>query len=169
MKKIILTALTVLGVACLAFAQDGEKKAASPKATAEGTIGASKVTVTYSQPSAKGRKIMGGLVPYGQVWRTGANEATVIEFDKAVSVEGSNLAAGKYELFTIPTETEWTVIFQPYAKQWGAYSYKESNDVLRVKVKPAKTDSFVETFTITPGKEDVQLKWENTAVAFKVK
>jgi len=168
MKRIILSLFTILGVASFAFAQEG-KAPASPKATVDGTVGAAKVTITYSQPSAKGRKIMGGLVPFGQVWRTGANEATIIEFDKPVSVEGSSLAAGKYELFTIPTESEWTVIFQKYGKQWGAYSYKESNDVLRVKVKPAKSDSFVETFTIGVGKDQIQLKWENTVVAFVVK
>jgi hypothetical protein len=148
------------------FSQD---KPASPKAEANATVSGTNVKVVYSQPSARGRKIMGELVPFGQVWRTGANECTTIEFDKPVKIEGKDLAAGKYSLFTIPGENEWTIIFNKDTKQWGAYSYKDSDDVLRVKVKPSKTDQFVETFTITPEKDKVAMKWENTAVAFNVK
>lgn len=153
----------------LALSVTAQDKPSSPKAEVDGTVGSSKVKITYCQPSARGRKIMGGLVPYGEVWRTGANEATTIEFDKAVKIEGKDLPAGKYALFTIPTENEWTVIFNKDAKQWGAYKYKQSDDVLRVTVKPTKTEQFVESFTITPEKDQVSLKWENTAVAFKVK
>src|SRR6187431_2271455 len=98
----------VMAAVVSAQAQD---KPASPKAEASGTLGAAKTKVTYCQPSARGRKVMGALVPYGEVWRTGANEATVIEFDKPVKVEGKDLAAGKYSLFTIPGESEWTIIF----------------------------------------------------------
>lgn len=146
-----------------------EKKPLSPQETISGKIDGATVQIVYCKPSARGRKIMGGLVPFGEVWRTGANAATTIEFDKAVKIEGKELPAGKYELFTIPTENEWTIIFQKYGKQWGAFSYKKENDVLRVNVKPKKTDSFVETFTITVGNDDVNMKWENTQVAFKVK
>ncbi|MBA4055977.1 MAG: hypothetical protein C0490_14780, partial [Marivirga sp.] len=117
----------------------------------------------------RGRKIMGGLVPYGEVWRTGANAATTIEFDKPVKIEGKDLAAGKYSLFTIPGENEWTIIINKIAKQMGAYEYKKEDDVLRVTVKPTKTPAVVETFNISLGKDDVQMKWENTAVAFKIK
>jgi hypothetical protein len=148
------------------FAQD---KPLSPQATAEGKIGAANVKIVYCQPSARGRKMLGGKEPYGQVWRTGANEATTIEFDKAVKIEGKDLPAGKYSLFTIPNENEWTIIINKDPKQWGAFKYKEGDDVLRVKVKPTKTASFVETFNIGVVKDEVQLKWENTAVAFKVK
>lgn len=146
-----------------------QEKPASPQATATGKIGAANVKIVYCQPSARGRQIMGGLVPYGEVWRTGANEATTIEFDKPVKIEGKDLAAGKYSLFTIPGENEWTIIFNKEAKQWGAYKYKQEEDVLRVAVKPTKTSAPVETFNIAVGKDDVQMKWENTAVAFKVK
>jgi hypothetical protein len=146
-----------------------ENKPLSPKETVTETVGGAKTTIVYCKPSARGRKIMGGIVPFGQVWRTGANEATTIEFDKAVKVEGKELAAGKYALFTIPGESEWTIIFNKDAGQWGAYNYKESEDVLRVKVKPTKSDTFVETFTITPEKNQIGMKWENTAVAFQVK
>jgi hypothetical protein len=168
MRKIttFLATIFAFALAISAFAQD---KPASPKAEATATVSGAKVTIVYHQPSARGRKIMGGLVPYGQVWRTGANDATTIEFDKDVKIEGKDLKAGKYSLFTLPGENEWTIIFNKDTKQWGHYNYKESDDVLRVKVKPTKTDSFVETFTITPEKDQVLLKWENTAVAFKVK
>ena len=146
-----------------------QEKPASPQATATGKIGAANVKIVYCQPSARGRKIMGGLVPYGEVWRTGANEATTIEIDKPVKIEGKDLAAGKYSLFTIPGENEWTIIINKDAKQWGAYKYKQEDDVLRVTVKSTKAAAPVETFNIAVGKDDVQLKWENTAVAFKVK
>jgi hypothetical protein len=112
---------------------------------------------------------MGGLVPFGEVWRTGANEATTIEFDKPVKIEGKELAAGKYALFTIPGESEWTVIFNSDTKQWGAYNYKDKDDVLRVKVKPSKAPAFVETFNISVVKDEIVMKWENTAVAVKAK
>jgi hypothetical protein len=160
MTLLVATLFVVQG-----YAQD---KPASPKAEASGTVGAANVKISYCQPSARGRKIMGGLVPYGEVWRTGANEATIIEFDKAVKVEGKELAAGKYALFTIPGEKEWTIIFNKDIKQWGAYNYKQADDVLRVTAKPVKTDKLVETFTITPEKNQIKLAWENTAVAFKV-
>lgn len=150
-------------------AQDNKEKPLSPKETVSGTIGGAKTTIVYCRPSARGRKMLGGKEPYGTVWRTGANEATTIEFSKPVKVEGKDLAAGKYSLFTIPGETEWTIIFNKVAEQWGAYDYKESEDVLRVKVPATKTTEFVETFTITPEKDQISLKWENTAVAFKVK
>ncbi|HTJ50364.1 MAG TPA: DUF2911 domain-containing protein [Cyclobacteriaceae bacterium] len=166
MKKLKSLLLVIFATVSFVQAQD---KPASPKAEVEGSIGAAKVKIVYCQPSAKGRKIMGGLVPFGEVWRTGANEATTIEFDKAVKIEDKDLPAGKYELFTIPNTGDWTIIFQKYGKQWGAYSYKKENDVLRVTVKPAKTDAMVETFNIAVGKDDVELKWENTLVAFKVK
>jgi hypothetical protein len=165
MKRICFLMVAFFTVVSLQ-AQD---KPASPKTEASGTIGSTNIKIVYSAPSARGRKIMGGLVPFGEVWRTGANEATTIEFDKDVKIEGKDLPAGKYELFTLPGEKEWTIIFQKAVKQWGAYSYKQAADVLRVTAKPTKTNDFVETFNISVGKDAVELKWENTAVAFKVK
>jgi len=166
MKRITFLMVALATVFTTAFAQD---KPASPQATVEGKVGAANVKIVYCQPSARGRKVMGGLVPYGEVWRTGANDATTIEFDKPVKIEGKDLPAGKYALFTIPGENEWTIIINKDAKQWGAYSYKDKDDVLRVTVKPTKSSAAVETFNIAVGKDDVQMKWENTAVAFKVK
>jgi hypothetical protein len=166
MKRVTFLMLALVTAVSSTLAQE---KPASPQATATGKIGAANVKIVYCQPSARGRKIMGGLVPYGEVWRTGANEATTFEIDKPVKIEGKDLAAGKYSLFTIPGENEWTIIFNKDAKQWGAYKYKQEDDVLRVAVKPTKAAAPVETFNIAVGKDDVQLKWENTAVAFKVK
>jgi len=166
MKRFTFLMLALVTAVSFTLAQE---KPASPQATATGKIGAANVKIVYCQPSARGRKIMGGLVPYGEVWRTGANEATTIEIDKPIKIEGKDLAAGKYSLFTIPGENEWTIIINKDAKQWGAYKYKQEDDVLRVAVKPTKTAAPVETLNIAVGKDDVQLKWENTAVAFKIK
>ena len=153
-------------VATVCQAQD--KKMPSPPATTEGIIGSTKVKIDYHQPSARGRKMLGGINPYGEVWRTGANNTTSIEFSGPVQIEGKDLAAGKYALFTIPGEKEWVIIFNKTIA-WGPYSYKKEEDVLRVSVMPGKTDSFVETFVISVGNDQVTLKWENTQVAFKVK
>lgn len=132
-------------------------------------FGLGKVTLSYSRPNTKGRKIFGALEPYGTVWRTGANAATTITFTDAVKVGGQELAAGEYGLFTIPGKDEWTVIFNKGSKQWGAYEYKESEDVLRIKVKPVKLKDKVESFTIQltnvyPTTAELQLAWENTAL-----
>jgi hypothetical protein len=163
LNRMLLLAMVVLMAMPLAAQQK------SPKAEAKGKVGDANVTIVYSQPSARGRKVMGELVPWGKVWRTGANAATTIEFDKAVKIEGKDLAAGKYALFSIPGEKEWTIIFNSVADQFGHFDYNETKDVLRVTVKPEKTAQFVESFTITTEKDKVRLAWENTAVAFKVK
>jgi hypothetical protein len=150
-----------------AFAQE---KALSPKETVEGVINGVTTEIIYCRPSARGRKMVGGKDPFGQVWRTGANEATTIEFDKDVLIEGKRLEEGKYALFTIPGETSWIIIFNKGWKDaWGAYDYKQSEDVLRVTVKAQKTPHFTETFTIIPEKDRVGLTWENFYVAFRVK
>ncbi|MEO7990424.1 MAG: DUF2911 domain-containing protein, partial [Chryseolinea sp.] len=116
MKRISMFLLASVAMITSVLAQD---KPASPSATVTGKIGAANVKIVYCQPSARGRKIMGELVPFGEVWRTGANEATTIEFDKPVKIEGKDLAAGKYSLFTIPGEAEWTLIINKDSKQWG--------------------------------------------------
>lgn len=168
MKRTISTLFLLALAVTVVIAQDKSKRP-SPPVIVEGSIDGVMIKVDYSAPSAKGRKMLGGNEAYGKVWRTGANEATVFEIDKPVQVEGQALAAGKYELFSIPGESEWTIIFQKFGKQWGAYDYKESNDVLRVKAKSGKTPAFVETFVINVDKNQVTIQWENTLVAFKVK
>lgn len=164
-KHISILTLFAVALSIAAFAQD--KKPASPPAKAEGTIDGVKITIDYSQPSAKGRKIMGGLVPYGEVWRTGANATTTIEFSENVKIEGKAVAKGKYGLYTLPGENEWVIIINKGIK-WGAFDYKQADDVVRVTVKPGKTASFVETFTIAVEKDKVVLNWENTSAAFKI-
>jgi hypothetical protein len=158
--------LLVAFVAVAGFAQE---KRPSPAAKAEGTIDGAKIVIDYSSPSVKGRKIFGGLEPYGKVWRTGANEATTFDVDKNVKIEGKELPKGKYALFTIPGENEWTIIFNKTASQWGAFKYKEAEDALRVTVKPGKTDKLVEQFNIAVDGNKVIIRWENTQVAFAVK
>lgn len=132
-------------------------------------FGLGNISLSYSRPNVKGRKIFGGLEPYGVIWRTGANTATVIKFTEAVQIEGKDLAAGEYALFTIPGKTEWTIIFNKGTKEWGSYTYSETNDVLRVKVKPNVLKDKVETFTmqfanVSDTKAQLQLMWENTGV-----
>lgn len=162
----LLLSMIVLGSAC---AQQDKSNRKSPPASAKQVVGDAKIVIEYSQPSAKGREIFGGLVKFDQVWRTGANECTTFETSAAVTVQGKELPAGKYSLFTIPGEEEWTIIFNSDPKQWGAYSYSKDKDVLRVKAKPAKHD-MTEKFTISISKEGVvSLDWAETRVDFKVK
>ena len=168
MKKMIsFVVLMFMLATSTSFAQEKPK---SPKETVKGTIGGVNVEIVYSRPSARGRKMVGGKDAYGQVWRTGANEATTIKFDKAVTIEGKPLEAGTYSLWSVPNENEWEFIFNKKTGQWGTeYEKYKDQDVLRVSVKPTKTTAFVETLTITIEKDQVNLQWENTAVAFKVK
>jgi Protein of unknown function (DUF2911) len=168
MKRSITMFLLLFVAVFATVAQEDKSKRPSPPATAEGTIDGVKIKVDYSAPSAKGRKMLGGIEPFGKVWRTGANETTTIEFSAPVKIEGKDVPAGKYGLFTIPGETEWVVIINKGIK-WGAYTYKQDEDVVRVTVKPTKTASFVETFNIAVEKDQVTMKWENTQASFKIK
>jgi hypothetical protein len=168
MRKITLLFL-VFALIQITSVSAQDKKPLSPKETVKAKAGGANVEIVYSRPSARGRTMLGGNEPYGQVWRTGANEATTIEFDKAVKIEGKDLPAGKYALFTIPGEKEWTIIFNKEHKQWGAYNYKEKEDALRVTVPAKKTKSFVETFTVGVEKDEVTMAWENAEASFKVK
>lgn len=165
-----LTSLAMLLVALFftatAWAQDAKPKA-SPAASANGKIGTATVTVNYSSPAVKDRTIWGELVPYGKVWRSGANEATTVTFDKDVMVEGKALAAGTYSFYTIPTEDKWTVIFNKTAKQWGT-QYDESQDALRVMVTPRKSKAMNERLKYDVTKDGLVLSWENMEVPVKI-
>ncbi|GAB3516568.1 DUF2911 domain-containing protein [Emticicia fontis] len=163
----IFFALTIISLSV--SAQDDKAKRPSPPATATGEINGKKVTVNYGQPSVKGREVWGKLVPYGEVWRAGANEATTIEFSKDVTIEGKALPAGKYGFFTIPNTNEWTIIFNKVPNQWGAFKYDASQDALRVTVKPKKSKTFNEKLGYAVNKNSVSLAWENAEVAFAVK
>lgn len=146
---------------------------ASPKASVSHTIGFSQVSISYGSPAVKGRKIWGDLIPYGKVWRTGANEATIIEFTEKLKVEGKDVEPGKYGLFTIPGEQEWTIVLNKVHQQWGSYQYDEKQDVVRAKVKASKSSEFNERllFTIVPLDDNeglINILWENVKVTFKV-
>ena len=166
--RLLLVLLSVLATT-QTFAQDQKAPPASPPATATGKVGNATVTVAYSSPAVKGRPIWGQLVPYGQVWRSGANEATTISFDQPVTVEGQPLAAGTYSLFTIPTEKQWTIIFNKTAKQWGAFKYDDKQDALRVTVTPQKAITPAERliYDVTP--TGLTLRWENMVVPVAIK
>jgi hypothetical protein len=138
-------------------------------------VGLTQVKLSYSRPSAKGRKVFGGLVPYNEVWRTGANASTKLTFTEDVKIEGNALKAGTYALYTIPGETEWTVIIHTNTRHRSIAGdvYKPAEDAFRFKVKPGKTSNFVETFTIGFGdiatsSFNVVLSWENTEVRFRI-
>lgn len=171
--KLILVLFVLVTLGENLQAQGLKLPQASTTQTVSQAFGLGKIDLTYARPSMKGRKIFGALEPFDKVWRTGANSATVIKFSEAVKVEGKDLAAGEYALFTIPGKTEWTIIFNKGTKEWGSYTYSEANDVLRVKVKPITLKDKVETFTIqfaniSDTAADLQLSWENTLVNVKL-
>jgi hypothetical protein len=126
--------------------------------------------VTYSRPQKGGREIFGKLIPYGKVWRTGANEATEIKFYQDIELAGKKVAAGTYSLLTIPGEKEWTIILNSDLDYWGAYSYKAENDVVRVTAPATALNTTVENFTIqfnNKGEKggEMKLAWDKTVVA----
>ncbi len=150
------------------YAQQDKSKRPSPPAVLNYTNNGVNITIDYSQPSVKGRTIGKDIAPYGQVWRTGANEATTFEVNKDVTIEGQALPAGKYGLYSIPGADEWTIIFNKTWQQWGT-NYKQDDDALRVKVKPTKAEVFSEKMTFSAQGDKVVLVWGDTQVAFTVK
>ncbi|HSN87649.1 MAG TPA: DUF2911 domain-containing protein [Thermoanaerobaculia bacterium] len=172
MKKVAALAFLVSLGALGAAQADIKLPKPSPGASVKTEIGTVAVTIDYHRPGVKGRKIWGELVPYGQVWRLGANNATAITFSDAVKVEGKDVPAGTYGLFAIPAQDKWTLILNKQPKQWGAYFYKAEEDVLRFDVQP-QAGPFTEwmVFEITPagsGKAVVEMAWENLRVPFRV-
>jgi hypothetical protein len=165
--------IVVLGLQMESKAQGIQMPQASSGQTIVQDFGLGKITLTYSRPSMKGRKIFGALEPYDIVWRTGANSATVIKFTDAITIEGKNIPAGEYGLFTIPNKTEWTVILSKTSKTWGSYTYNEADDFVRFKVKPTTLTAPIETFTmqfadVKPTTAKLQLMWEKTAVSLNL-
>lgn len=144
----------------------------SPNATVSQTIGVTTVEISYGRPSVRERDIFGGLVPFGEVWRTGANEATTITFSTPVQIQGKPLDAGTYGLFTTPGPDTWTVIFNEEANQWGAYNYDSSTDALRVEATPESAESQeMMTFSfqnVTDTSGTVVLHWAETQVPVEV-
>ncbi len=140
----------------------------SPPKEVSGQIAGVDIKIDYSSPAVKGRTIWGDLEPYGEVWRTGANEATTIELSQSVSVERQTLEAGRYSLFTIPNKEKWTVIFNKEADQWGDYNYDEEKDALRVEVVPTDLEEQIERLEFEVRESDVALRWDLLEVAFKI-
>lgn len=166
--------LTFLLMTAFVWAQGDKASRPSPPATASGKIKDANVTINYSSPSVKNRKVFGELVPYGQVWRAGANEATIFETDKDIKVEGKILAAGKYSLYAIPGEKEWTIIFNKQTGQWGvkrggATSRDEAQDALTVNVKPKKSSSMTERLAYEVTDKGFTMRWENVEVPVALK
>lgn len=140
----------------------------SPPKVTTGSVDGTSITIDYSSPSVKNRTIWGGLVPYDKVWRTGANEATTFEVSQNVTVEGKALAAGKYALFTIPSQDKWTIIFNSQPDQWGSYDRDAAKDVLSVEVKPQASEEHVEAMQFFIEGDKVILRWEKLEVPFTV-
>lgn len=146
-------------MAFVGFAATAQEKP-SPARTAEGTVGDAKITINYSSPAVKGRVIWGDLVPLGEVWRAGANEATTFTTTKDIMVEGKKLPAGTYGFFVIPGENTSTFIFNEVAKQWGAFDYDSSKDVLRVSVPSQQTSSMEERLVYEVKPSSFEIRWE---------
>lgn len=165
MKKMLLLLLTGAFISSQSFAQEDEmkkeKRASPPMSVTQKIESGATITINYGQPSLKGRTIGKDVEPMeGKVWRTGANEATTIETDKDLMIEGEKLPAGKYALFTIFNGNTATVIFNEVWQQWGAFKYEASKDVLRVTTPVESDDEVAEklTFTIEP-EGDVSMNW----------
>ncbi len=163
MKQLLSIALLMV----FSIAQVGAKDRASAHTTVKGEL----VSVTYGQPSKKGRNIFGELVPFGKVWRTGADEATEITFEQNCMFGGKKVEKGTYTLFTIPGQQEWTIILNAKLGQWGAFDYEtvKDKDVLTIKVQSKTLNSVTEKFTITLPKNGVQMDWDKTSVLIEVK
>lgn len=170
MKKTVLSLIILFSAVVTANAQI-ESPYPSPHATAKQTVGITDITINYSSPGVKGRTIWGELVPYNEIWRTGANQATNIEFSRDVEINGVKVKAGQYGIYTIPTETEWTVIINN--KMVSAGQYDEKEDVVRIKVTPTTIPNRERLAFIFSDFDDngtrIDLEWEKLRVSFNVK
>ena len=174
MKATLLIAIFI-SLVQFGFGQDLKVPTLSPLSEVTQEVALTQVKLTYSRPSAKGRKVFGGLVPFNEVWRTGANASTKLTFTEDVKIEGNALKAGTYALYTIPGETEWTVIIHTNTKHRSIAGdvYKPAEDAFRFKAKPGRTSNFVESFTIgfsdiTASSVSIYVAWENTRIKFRI-
>jgi hypothetical protein len=165
LKKIHLLTFALLFINFL----NAQEKPTSTKEVVSGKINGATITINYGSPSVRAREIWDKLVPFNEVWRAGANDATTFETDKELTVEGSKLPAGKYSFFIIPNDKECIVIFNKEAKQWGAYKYKEKEDQLRVTVKQKVADTMAEKLVYTINKDNIVLSWEKWSIPISVK
>jgi tetratricopeptide (TPR) repeat protein len=172
LRFLILPSILLIAAICSAQSTQLNLPRQSQRAEVTQRIGITDISIVYSRPLVNGRKVWGGLVPYGQVWRAGANENTIITFPNDVMIEGKPLPAGTYGLHMLPTENEWTVIFSRMHTAWGSFSYKEAEDALRITVKP-ETAEMHNALTydfdqLTPDSAVVVMSWDKLAVPFKV-
>ena len=171
MKNTALALLFIITLTGFSFAQQDKSKRPSPPAQAQCKLSDGKtITVNYSSPRMKGRQIFGGLVPFNEVWRTGANEATSFVTDANLSVEGKDIPAGSYTLFTVPAQDKWTLIINKHTGEWGIPYHYESEELVRVPMQVSKTSGPVENFTISfdqNGGCTLHLTWENTQASVK--
>jgi hypothetical protein len=176
MRKVLIFSSAVLLVTAAAFivrAKQDKSKRPSPPASAKCDLpGGKSITIDYSSPRAKGRKIFGGLVPYGEVWRTGANEATTFATTADLMVGGAHVPAGSYTLFTIPEKDKWTLVISKKTGEWGIPYPGEKDDLLRVDMKAGATSAHVEDFTIAFDKGakgcTLRMEWENTKATIDI-
>lgn len=173
MKKMKLIKGAFLSLAMLLMSTQIWSQA-SPAATATGKVGDATITINYSSPSVKGRQIWGGLVPYDKVWRAGANQATIFQTDKDIKVGGKALPAGKYSLYALVGEKEWTIILNSQTGQWGinrdgSTTEDPAKDVIRVTVKPVKSATMNERLVYTINNKGFVLSWENLDVPVSIK
>lgn len=172
-KLFIYALIGFMAVSNFTMAQQIQMPQASPQATIMQKVGLTDVKVEYSRPSAKGRKIFGELVPFGQVWRTGANAATIVTFSTDVKVEGKDIPKGSYALYSIPDKNEWIFILSKNTKLWGSTGYDAADDAVRFSVRPGKTGNKYETMEIsfvdmTDTGASLMTKWENTSAKFRI-
>ena len=172
MKKTAVVLLFILSVTLFAAAQQDKSKRPSPPAQAQCKLPDGKtITTDYSSPRAKGRQIFGGLVPYNEVWRTGANEATTLVTTANLTVEGKDVPAGSYTIFTVPAQDKWTLIINKKTGEWGIPYHYESDELVRVPMQVGKTSGPVDNFTInydqSGGGCTLQISWENTQASVK--
>lgn len=168
----IVTAVAMTGTLLAQHDAAAAKKPLSPATTAKATVGGTDIAVNYSAPSARGRKIMGELVPYGKVWRTGANAATTLKTDANLKIGDLSVPRGTYTLYTIPEADGWTLIVNKQTGQWGT-NYDAAQDLGRVKMKVSKASSPIETFVIDfhdlgSDKGKMRLAWENAEASVPV-
>lgn len=172
MRTLKLLSLVIMFFALGAVdAQDSEDKSKrpSPPMTSTATVNGGEITIDYSSPAVKGRTIFGDLVPYGKIWRLGANEATTITFQKDVTIGEDEIEAGKYAMFAIPNEMDWTIVFNSVWDQWGTYNHDASKDVATIDVDAKKAEENVERFTIEIDKSGkVNISWATTMVSFDI-
>lgn len=174
LRRVLVVAITGVMLSGNLNAQEVKLPSASPAQTVTQEFALSTISLNYSRPAVKGRTIFGDLVPFGQIWRTGANSPTKIKFGEAVTINGKAVPAGEYALYSIPSQNEWTFILSKKLSLWGSSGYQESDDLMRFTATPQELPFNVENFTILFGNQsansvDVQLLWANISVGFTVK